>query len=506
MNNSLNQMNSQKTVLDETSLIALRAILLTAGLVGMSLGAIMFFTGSRIMSIFLIIFGLVTYIIYRNTRSRYWRFASMYIIISLEALILYSLIDGSGLRDVGIVAFASLILASGFLFGRRGTILSSAITMVTIIVVGYLQINEILYFGMSTDWGNVIYLLGLYGGFAIVFELLIRQYVEHFIKAKTAEIALQKSESKYRLLFEDANDGIFIIQDSRIAECNTKILEMFRAERGDILGKSPHDLSPEFQPSGKRTALMEQEMLQAALAGEHQFFEWRHLRRNNTEFDVEVSLNLLELDDGQFIQAIVRDITERKQAEKKLAEAYDTTLKGWANALELRDKETKDHSQRVVNLTIKLAQAMGIEGDELIHIRRGAILHDIGKMGIPDEILRKPGKLTPSEKKIIEKHPIYSSQLLSGIPYLKKAMDIPCCHHERWDGKGYPQGLKGEEIPLTARIFAVVDVWDALLSDRPYSKAWSRDDVITHIRDESGKHFDPEVVKAFLDLVEKDNI
>jgi PAS domain S-box-containing protein len=281
---------------------------------------------------------------------------------------------------------------------------------------------------------------------------------------------------------------------------------MFKAERKDVLGKRPHELSPAFQPNGKRTALMEQEMLQAALAGERQFFEWRHLRKDGKEFDVEVSLNLMELDDEQFVQAILRDITERKQAEEKLAEAYDTTLEGWANALELRDKETKDHSQRVVELTIILAQAMGIEGDELIHIRRGAILHDIGKMGIPDEILRKPGKLTISERKLIEKHPIYSSQLLSGIPYLKKAMDIPYCHHERWDGKGYPQGLKGEEIPLTARIFAVIDVWDALLSDRPYGKAWSREEVIAHIRDESGKHFDPEVVKVFLDLVMKNKI
>jgi PAS domain S-box-containing protein/putative nucleotidyltransferase with HDIG domain len=506
MNSKSNRESFQKAAPDEVSLITLRAILLTAALVEMSFGVVMFFTGSRIMSIFLLLFGLGTYVIYRNMRLRLWQFVSLLIIISIEALTIYSLIDGSGLRDVSIVAFASLILASGFLFGRSGTIFSSAITMVTILVVGYLQINEILNFGLSTDWGNVIYLLGLYGGFAIIFELLIRQYVDHYLKAKTAEIEIQKSENKYRLLFEDANDGIFIIQNNRFTDCNTKILEMFRAERKYILGKSPHELSPDFQSNGKRTALMEQEMLQAALGGERQVFEWRHLRKDSTEFDAEVSLNLLELENEQFIQAIVRDVTERKQAEKKLAEAYDTTLEGWAKALELRDKETKDHSQRVVELTLILAQAMGFEVDDLSHIRRGSILHDIGKMGIPDEILLKPGKLTPSERKIIEQHPIYSIELLSSIPYLETAMDIPYCHHERWDGTGYPQGLKGEEIPLTARIFAVVDVWDALQSNRPYSKAWSREDVMAHIRNESGKHFDPEVVKVFFNLIEKDEI
>jgi PAS domain S-box-containing protein/putative nucleotidyltransferase with HDIG domain len=352
----------------------------------------------------------------------------------------------------------------------------------------------------------VVYLIGLYGGFAIIFELLIRQYVAHYLKSKTAQNSLQKSENKYRLLFEEANDGIFIIQNSRFIECNTKILKMFGAERKDILGKRPHELSPDFQPNGKRTVELEQELLQTALAGERQFFEWRHLRSDNTEFDVEVSLNLLKLDNEKYVQAIVRDITERKQADRRLAEAYDTTLEGWAKALELRDKETEDHSRRVVELTLILARAMGIKGDELTHIRRGAILHDIGKMGIPDDILRKSGLLTTSERKIVEQHPIYSYELLSRIPHLEKAIDIPYCHHERWDGSGYPRGLKGEEIPLTARIFSIVDVWDALLSDRPYSKAWSKEEAIELITKESGKHFDPDVLNMFLKLIETGEI
>ena len=205
-------------------------------------------------------------------------------------------------------------------------------------------------------------------------------------------------------------------------------------------------------------------------------------------------------------QSVGRDITERKQAEKKLAEAYDTTLEGWAKALELRDKETEDHSRRVIELTVKLAKAMGIEGEELTHIRRGAILHDIGKMGIPDEILRKRGKLTISERKVIEQHPVFSYELLSRIPYLEKAIDIPYCHHEHWDGSGYPRGLKGERIPLAARIFSVVDVWDAVRSDRPYNRAWTKEKAIQLLKEESGKHFDLDCVSVFLALVEQGKI
>jgi PAS domain S-box-containing protein/putative nucleotidyltransferase with HDIG domain len=172
---------------------------------------------------------------------------------------------------------------------------------------------------------------------------------------------------------------------------------------------------------------------------------------------------------GQVVefQSVGRDITERKQAEENLAKAYDTTLEGWARALEMRDRETKDHSERVIDLTMILAQAMGIPTDDLVQIRRGAILHDIGKMAIPDEILHKRGPLTYAERKIVEEHPTRGYELLSDIPFLEKAMEIPFCHHEHWDGSGYPRGLKGEDIPLGARIFSVIDVWDAIQSERP---------------------------------------
>lgn len=207
------------------------------------------------------------------------------------------------------------------------------------------------------------------------------------------------------------------------------------------------------------------------------------------------------------LQKINEELEERvKERTWELQESYDTTLEGWARALEMRDKETKDHSQRVTDQTVKLAQAMGIAGDDLIQIRRGAILHDIGKMGIPDEILGKRGELTIAERKIVQRHPIYSYELLSQIPFLEKALDIPYCHHEHWDGSGYPRGLKGEEIPLAARIFSVVDVWDAVQSDRPYNHVWPKKKAIQYLKDESGKYFDPECVDVFLDLVEKGKI
>ncbi|MCL4529229.1 MAG: PAS domain S-box protein, partial [Chloroflexi bacterium] len=196
--------------------------------------------------------------------------------------------------------------------------------------------------------------------------------------------------------------------------------------------------------------------------------------------------------------ALFNDLQRRN---KDLSLAYETTLEGWSRALDLRDKETEGHTQRVTQLTIRLAIEMGMSDEELVHARRGALLHDIGKMGVPDEILNKPGMLIEEEWDIMRKHPTYAFDLISPIEFLRSAIDIPYCHHEKWDGSGYPRGLKGKQIPFSARIFAVVDVWDALTSDRPYRKAWSREDAITYIQEQSGRHFDPEVVKAFLKIV-----
>lgn len=193
-----------------------------------------------------------------------------------------------------------------------------------------------------------------------------------------------------------------------------------------------------------------------------------------------------------------------QRTNQDLSLAYDITLEGWGKALELRDKETEGHTRRVTNLTVELARRMGIPESDMTHIRRGALLHDIGKMGVPDHILRKPGPLTKQEIKEMRKHPQYAFDLLAPITYLRPTLDIAYCHHEWWNGKGYPRGLKGEEIPLSARIFAVVDVWDALLSDRPYRSAWKMDDVLKYITDLTGKQFDPDIVKAFMKMIEED--
>jgi putative nucleotidyltransferase with HDIG domain len=192
-----------------------------------------------------------------------------------------------------------------------------------------------------------------------------------------------------------------------------------------------------------------------------------------------------------------------RRANDSLRLSYDATIEGWSNALDLRDKETEGHTQRVTTLTVDLARSMGISETNITHVRRGALLHDIGKMGVSDQILLKPGKLTDEEWEIMRQHPVHAYNLLSRIDFLRPALDIPRYHHERWDGAGYPDGLKGEQIPLTARIFAIVDVWDALTSDRPYRKAWSRKKALNYIIGQSGKYFDPKVVEKFIQLIQK---
>lgn len=192
-----------------------------------------------------------------------------------------------------------------------------------------------------------------------------------------------------------------------------------------------------------------------------------------------------------------------QESNAELQIAYRATLEGWVRALDLRDKETEGHTKRVTALTEELARKMGVDDASLVHIERGALLHDIGKMAIPDGILLKPAALTPEERILIQKHPVYAYEMLNPIKFLHPALDIPYCHHEKWDGTGYPRGLSREDIPLAARIFAVVDVWDALVSDRPYRKGLKPADVKEKIREDAGKHFDPQVVDAFLNLDDK---
>ncbi len=224
----------------------------------------------------------------------------------------------------------------------------------------------------------------------------------------------------------------------------------------------------------------------------------------------------LSLEDENFLSALAtqaaialeqrRLFEDLHQAKAAIELAYDLTIEGWAKAVELRDQETAGHTRRVTEITLKLGRELGLSEEALEHLRRGAILHDVGKIAIPDGILLKPGPLNEQEWAIMKQHPVYAYEWLKEVPFLKKAIAIPWAHHERWDGSGYPRGLAGEAIPLAARIFAVADVFDALTSDRPYRKAWSREEALRYLREESGKQFDPRVVEAFFRLVERGEV
>jgi putative nucleotidyltransferase with HDIG domain len=196
-------------------------------------------------------------------------------------------------------------------------------------------------------------------------------------------------------------------------------------------------------------------------------------------------------------------LQEQQRITQERQNTYDVTLAGWVRALELRDNETEQHTRRVTDMTVELARMMERDEEEVRHIRRGALLHDIGKMAVPDSILLKPGPLTDQEWAVMREHPRYAYDMLAPLSFLQPAMDIPLYHHEKWDGSGYPYGLQGEQIPLAARIFAVIDVWDALSYDRPYRKAWSEERIREHIKSLAGSHFDPKIVSMFLRAVQE---
>lgn len=199
---------------------------------------------------------------------------------------------------------------------------------------------------------------------------------------------------------------------------------------------------------------------------------------------------------------LVDDRVHIEEAHSKLLSAYEATIEGWSRAMDLRDKETEGHTQRVTTLTEKLAKLAGINDDDIVNMRRGSLLHDIGKMGVPDAILHKPDKLTDEEWNVMRQHPQYAYEMIQPIEYLRPSLDIPHYHHEKWDGSGYPSGLKGEEIPLSARIFAIIDVWDALTSDRPYRQAWDKQKALDYILEQKGKHFDPYIVDLFYKMMD----
>ncbi len=245
------------------------------------------------------------------------------------------------------------------------------------------------------------------------------------------------------------------------------------------------------------TALDDREsMLTALKAGADDFI--------SKPFDrFELRARLLGITRLNRYHKLVKERTKLREMHAQLLSAYEATIEGWSHAMDLRDRETEGHSRRVADLTVRLAREFGMSESELTHLRRGALLHDMGKLGIPDSILQKPGELTEDEWVIMRKHPQFAYDMLRSVEYLHPALDIPFCHHEKWDGSGYPRGLIGEEIPLAARLFAVVDVWDALTSDRSYRSAWTAEQALAYIREQSGKHFDPRVVSLFFKIVEQ---
>ncbi len=320
---------------------------------------------------------------------------------------------------------------------------------------------------------------------------------------------LRESEAKFRLLAENSTDLISRLDSNgKYLYASPASITLLGYEPGEMIGRDVADfIHPDDAADAK---LIYARILHQTTA--NITFTCQVRRKNGQYIWLESTLRNVfeETESGSVeIQISSRDITQRKKAEldlqnahHALEEAYEATLNGWSRALELRDRETEGHSRRVMEMSLRLARAVGIPQEELSHIHWGVLLHDIGKLGVLDEILRKPGPLTDAEWVEMRRHPEYALEMLSPINYLRSALDIPYCHHEKWDGTGYPRHLKGEEIPLAARVFAIVDVWDALSNDRPYRKALQPEEVLAYIRDNAGKHFDPRLVNVFLSLLE----
>jgi PAS domain S-box-containing protein/putative nucleotidyltransferase with HDIG domain len=324
---------------------------------------------------------------------------------------------------------------------------------------------------------------------------------------RASEDALRLSEDKFSKAFRISPDAISIVRlsDGRYIEVNDGFAQLTGFEPDEVTGKDNQSLNIwGNKEEGQRFFNVMQTV------GQISNMEGVFKRKDNGVWIGLVSARIIEVNDEPSIISIIRDITERKRAEVELqrahhdlAEAYDATIEGWSHVLDLRDKETEGHTQRVTEMTLRLARALNVPEEDIVHIRRGALLHDIGKMAIPDDILQKPGPLTDEEWKKMRQHPEYAYQMLYPIAYLRPALDIPYCHHEHWDGTGYPRGLKGEGVPLAARIFTIVDVWDALLSNRPYRKGCTEESVLEYLEKYSGTYFDPRLVEAFLDLYTK---
>jgi response regulator RpfG family c-di-GMP phosphodiesterase len=291
------------------------------------------------------------------------------------------------------------------------------------------------------------------------------------------------NEGPWFEVVKNNRDGILLIdQEGIVRYINQAWLKMMGMEERELLGKPLTFSLPE---------------------GEKGEIEWTHKGRV-----IALEINRYPVRwNGMVGQVVILHETGLEKryenlqlAYKELSDAFDATLKSWANAIEVRCRKKFDHTQKSLELTLKLARKLGVSEEEMANISRGVWLHDIGEMMIPDNILCKVGALTQDEWEIMLSHPGWAYELLSSIPYLQPALDIPYCHHEKWDGSGYPRGLKGEEIPLSARIFAVADVWNALLSDRTYRRAWSIKTARAFMQEQAGKQFDPAIIKEFMEM------
>lgn len=307
------------------------------------------------------------------------------------------------------------------------------------------------------------------------------------------------------LVYENSYDGILLIdQDGNICFANPSFLALFGVADGNII--QGMKFSELFTPAHRETALSMLDLFiftkKNTQALEAEIFDRQH-KAIPVYFWFAGFVNF-----GQPLNFLyIRDITNWKKAQEELTQAnfelgdaYRDTLEGWGRALEMRDQETEGHTKRVTEWTVQMAMAMNMSVEKITNMRYGAMLHDIGKMAIPDSILLKPGPLDTNEWQIMKMHPVYAMEWLHTVKFLKYAITIPYYHHEKWNGTGYPEGLKGKEIPIEARVFCLIDVWDALLSDRPYRKGWPKEKVVNYIRENEGTHFDPEIAELFLEL------
>ena len=328
---------------------------------------------------------------------------------------------------------------------------------------------------------------------------------------KKYEEKQKDNEEKYHTLFEATDAAVYIMDGSEFIECNSRSLEVFGCKgKEELLNIPPWAVSPEKQPDGKDSMKEALKNIKKAMDGTPHTFYWKHCRKDGTPFDAEVSLRRIFLRNKSYLQAMITDITERKKYEILLKEtnaeidnAHKHGIYMLAEAAEYKDKDTGSHIKNIAQITTKLALEMGVEAEQAEQMGWDSILHDLGKLGISDSILLKPDRLTEDEFEIIKKHTLIGAKIIGDDKWFIQARQIAISHHEKWNGSGYPEGLKGNDIPFVARIVAVADVFDALISERPYKKSWSLKKAVEEIERESGKHFDPKIIKAFLSLYRK---